>query len=315
MRFTARIMTALAVITTITTVSACGSDLTIPSDSGTGSSDERSAATVVDSALGAGRGGSRIEVKLFPGELVAREVHLEADDDEEKIVSNVTAIDPEQGTISLELGGLTVSYGTGTRFRTETESHESRGVWEASVQSELAAGRRPLIEARRSPSGSPQAPGDPTFVAADLRLEGDGDEPEIEIRVDEDNLESVSGNSLAVLRVLGLPIEINGRTQLGEDDGADGNDDDRPAGVSVEFEMRVAAVDASAGTLTLASGTVVLVTAATSISAEGDLLTLESTAGAVAAGRPVRAEGRGTVESAGPPTVILATSLKVELDD
>ena len=50
--------------------------------------------------------------------------------------------------------------------------------------------------------------------------------------MDDDNLESVSGGSLAVLRVLGLPIEVNGRTQLGEDNGQgdddggnDGNDD------------------------------------------------------------------------------------------
>ena len=49
------------------------------------------------------------------------------------------------------------------------------------------------------------------------------DEPKIEIYVDDDNLESVSGNSIAVLRVLGLTIEVNGRTQLGEDDDDSGN--------------------------------------------------------------------------------------------
>jgi hypothetical protein len=57
------------------------------------------------------------------------------------------------------------------------------------------------------------------------------------------------------------------------------------------------------------------VTAGTAISAEGDLLTLESTAAAVAQGRPVRAEGRGAVESPGSPTVIVASSLKIEVDD
>jgi hypothetical protein len=308
MRPTARIIATVAAILTTTAASACSSDLTAPSDSGSGTPTQRSAVMVLDSTLSTGSG--RIEIELVPGQLVAREVHVEADDDEEKLVSNVTAIDPGQGTISLELGGLAISYGAATRFRTETESNESRGTWEAAVQSELAAGRQPLIEARRNPPGSPQAPNDPTFVAADLRLENEADEPKIEIYVDEDNLESVSGSSLAVIRVLGLAIEVNDRTELGNDDGAG-----QPAGSSVEFEMSVTSVDAAAGTLTLSSGTVVRVLSASSISLEGDLFTLESTADAVAAGRPVRAEGRGTVESAGPPVVIAATSLKIEVDD
>ena len=223
MRFTTSITTALAVIVT-TSTSACGSDLTVGPESGNPGG--RSAVSVVDSALGTGTG--RIEIELFPGELVAREVHVEADDQEEKIVSSVTALDPVQGTITLELGGLIVSYGGGTRFRTDAESHESRTNWETAVQGELAAGRRPLVEARRNPAGSPQAPDDPTFAAADLRLEGDVDEPKIEIYVDGDNLESISGTSLAVLRVLGLTIEVNGRTRLGPDDhgsGGGGMDD------------------------------------------------------------------------------------------
>ncbi len=169
MRFPIRTITALAAFMTTTALSACSSDLTTPSDPGSGDPAQSSPAAVLDSALGGG--SSRIEIKLFPGELVAREVHLEADDNEEKIVSNVTAID----------------------------------------------------------------------------------EPKIEIHVDSDNFQGVSGGAPAVLRVLGLTIEVNGRT-------------------------------------------------------------LESTADAVTAGRPVRAEGRGTVESAGPPAVISATSLKVEVD-
>ena len=36
----------------------------------------------------------------------------------------------------------------GTRFRTESESHESRETWETQVQGEIAAGRRPLVEVR-----------------------------------------------------------------------------------------------------------------------------------------------------------------------
>jgi hypothetical protein len=306
MRFVTRIFPPLAALAMTTTASAC-SDATSPAGPKDGGL--ASAAAVVDSAIGEG-GVTRIEIELFPGELVAREVHVENDDAEEKIVAAVTAIDPGQGTLSLELGGLTVSYGVGTRFRTESESHAGREAWEARVQSEVAAGRRPLIEARRSPNRAPQSPDDPTFVAADLRLE-EPDEPKIEIYVDRDNLVGGDGVSEAVIRVLGLSITVNDRTRLGpDDDGGAG----QPAG-SVEFEMPVSAVDAVGGTLTLSNGTVVRVTPATTISAEGDLLTLEATANAVGQGRPVRAEGRGTVESAGPPAVIAGSTLKIEVDD
>jgi hypothetical protein len=307
MRFPTRVFTALAAVT-IGTISACSSDATGPSNNPAG--DARTAAVAIDSALGTGT--SRIEIHLVPGELVAREVHVEADDQEEKIVSQVTAIDPAEGTLALDLGGLTISYGAGTRFRTESESHESRSAWEAAVESELAAGRRPLIEARRNPPASPQAPDDPSFTATDLRLENDTDEPRVEIYLDADNLESVSGTS-AVLRVLGLSIAVNGSTRLGDDNGG-GQNGGGQAG-SVEFEMGVSAVDVGSGRLTLSNGTVVVVTSSTVISNEGDLFTLQSTADAVQAGRPVRAEGRGTVETSGPPAVISASSIKIEVDD
>jgi hypothetical protein len=216
MRIPSRAILALAAIITTMSVSACGSDLTTPSDSGSDTPADRSAVPVLDSILGLS--SSRIEIELFPEELVAREVRVDAGADEEKIISSVTTIEPGQGTITLALGGLTISYGTGTRFRTETESQESRGVWEAAVQNQLAAGRRPLVEARRNPPASPQAPDDPTFIAADLRLEDDADQPKVEIHVDDDNLESGSGGSAAVLRVLGLAIQVNGSTQVGGDD-------------------------------------------------------------------------------------------------
>lgn len=308
MRIVNHFIPALSALFTATAAVACSSEARLPSDPE--GSTSTSAVGSVDSAL-AGGDANRIEIELFPGELVAREVHVEADDAEEKIVSGVTAIDPAQGTVTTELGGLIVSYGAATRFRTESESHESRAAWEALVQSEIAAGRRPLIEARRNPAGMPQAPDDPSFTAADLRLEDESDEPKIEIYVDDDNLVS-GGASEVVLRVLGLSITVNDRTRLGpDDDGGAG----QPSGASVEFEMGVASVDAAAGTLTLSNETVVRVTAATAISPEGDLLTLESAAAAVIQGRPVRAEGRGTVESAASPVVIVASSLKIEVDD
>jgi hypothetical protein len=306
MRFVTHFTPSLIALITATAAVACSSEARLPSDPE--GSTSASAVTTVDSAL-AGGGVSRIEIELFPGELVAREVHVEADDAEEKIVSGVTAIDPVQGALTLELGGLIVSYGAATRLRTGSESHESRAAWEALVQSEIAAGRRPLIEARRNPAGT-QAPDDPSFAAADLRLEDESDEPKIEIYVDDDNLVSSSASEV-VLRVLGLSITVNDRTRRGSDDNGGAG---QPSGASVEFEMGVAAVDAAAGTLTLSNETVVRVTAATAISPEGDLLTLEAAA-AVAQGGSVRAEGRGTVESPGSPAVIVASSLKIEVDD
>jgi hypothetical protein len=310
MRFTTRAIAVTAAVLSATAISACNSDLTIPSD-GEGNPTQGSAATALELSVVDGT-ASRVEINLFPDDLVAREIEVETEDDEEKIESRVTAIDPAAGTITLELDGLVVSYHGATRFRTETESQETRTVWEAAVQSELAGGGHPMIEARRNAPGTPQAPDDPSFVAADLRLENEADEPKIEILVDGDNLESGSAGSDAMLHVLGLSIAINGRTQLRDDNG---NDDGNGDAGGLEFEMAVASVDAASGTLTLSDGTVVQVTAETLISAEGDLITLEATASAVAEGRPVRAEGRGTLETAGPPAVITASGLKIEVDD
>lgn len=288
------------------TVSACSADSASPLDPAAGGA---AAAVAVDSALGTA-GTDRIEIKLYPGELVAREVHIENDDAEEKIVSAVNGLDPAAGALALELGGLTVTYGAGTRFRTGSESNASRAAWEAMVAAQIAAGGHPQVEARRNPPGTPQAPDDPTFVAADLRLTSGADEPKIEIYVDQDNLLS-AGDDSAVLRVLGLSITVNTRSRLGPDDSPSPG---QPAG-SIEFQMAVSAVDAAAATLTLSSGTLIRVTPATVISPLGDLFTLESMAGAVGQGRPVRAEGFGAVVSAGPPTVIEAATLKVEVDD
>ena len=79
MRFTICTIAALAAVTSV--VSGCGSDAAGPSNGPGGS--QRTATFAIDSALGLGT--SRIEIHLFPGELVAREAHVEADDLEEKI--------------------------------------------------------------------------------------------------------------------------------------------------------------------------------------------------------------------------------------
>ncbi|MDH5283949.1 MAG: hypothetical protein OEW80_08705, partial [Gemmatimonadota bacterium] len=157
-----------------------------------------------DSALGSGP--ARIEIKLLPGGLVAREVEVEPDDAEEKIVSTVTALDPAAGTITLALGGMTINYGSGTRFRTPSDSRVSRSEWEAAIAAALAGGGTPPVEARRNPGATPQDPGDPSFTALDLRLESQAEEPKIEVYVDSDNLEPVaSPPPVSILRVFNLP--------------------------------------------------------------------------------------------------------------
>ncbi len=261
-----------------------------------------------DSTLGSGT--ARIEIKLVPGGLVAREIDVEPDDAEEKIVSQVTAIDPVAGTITLALGGMTVNYGTGTRFRTPSDSRVSRSAWETAIADAIGAGQQPPIEARRNPGAAAQAPTDPSFTALDLRLEDQTDEPKLEVYVDSDNLETVAAPPpVAILRVFNLPIEITSSTQLSRITPGGGI----PTG-NIEFQASVTAVDVNAGTLTLSGGTVVDVAGLT-FDPTGDLFSLSSVASAVSAGSAVRAEGTGTVTAAGPPVEITATSIKVEVDN
>ena len=146
---------------------------------------------------------------------VAREMNSEPDDAEEKIVSRVTAISPTAGTLTLELGGLVVSYGASTRFRTPVSSNVSRSTWESLINAELDAGRRPSIEARRNQPATPQAPSVTTFAAADLRVTDAISEAKIEVYVDADNLAEVtSPPPLAILTVFGLPGHIVSSTQI-----------------------------------------------------------------------------------------------------
>lgn len=257
-------------------------------------------------------GTARIEIEFtsFTG-LVAREIEVEPDDAEEKIVSRVTAMDATAGTLTLELGGLVTSYGASTRFRTPSNSNVSRSAWEALIAAELSAGRLPSIEARRNQPVTPQAPTVAAFTAADLRLTDAIDDAKIEVYVDADNFEDVaSPPPLAILRVLGLPVEIVSSTRIQRIlNGAPS------PGANVQFEAQVISVDASAATMTLSDGTVVQTTAGTTFDPEGDLLTLSAAAAAVASGDFVRVEGIGTVQSAGPPRTVAATFVKIEVDD
>jgi hypothetical protein len=253
-------------------------------------------------------GPTRIELQLQAGSpLVAREVEVEPDDAEERLVAKVTAIDATAGTVTLDLDGLVVHYGIGTRFRTPSNSHVSQSDWVAAIETALGANQTPQIEARRANPATPQAPDDPSFTANDLRLSDQNENRQIEIYVDGDNFTTTP---TPVLTVLGLSIGIAEDTDLHErhDDGSP-----NPPSGTVEFEDTVVSVDVVAGSMTLKNGTVVTVTAA-NFDPIGDLFTLQSTADALTAGGVVRVEGIGTVTSAGPPQVIDATLIKVEVD-
>jgi len=90
--------------------------------------------------------------------------------------------------------------------------------------------------------------------------------------------------------------------------GQQGNPQQRPPR-AVEREGAVASVDTAAGTLTLAGGQKITVNAQTQWNRRGDLVSLQQVADAVAAGKPTRAEARGTLQSG----VLLAQTIKAEV--
>jgi hypothetical protein len=159
---------------------------------------------------------ARIEVAFTSlAGLVAREIKVEPDDAEEKIVSRVIDIDPNAGTLTLELGTLVVNYDASTRFRTPVNGNAFRATWESAIIADLEDGLRPSIEARRTPLSTPQAPNIGAFFAADLRITQVIAEAKIEVYVDADNFAEVpSPPPLAILTVFGRPVEITRSTRL-----------------------------------------------------------------------------------------------------
>src|SRR5437773_5680702 len=129
-------------------------------------------------------GPARVVVGVIPGTLVARRVEIETTDElarPEEIRSRISAISAtaDQGTVTLELGGLQVGFNASTQFRPdEGDSDEHAALMSdgggmtlaefvAHVQADLAAGRHPAVKARRAPPATPHAPGDATFLATE----------------------------------------------------------------------------------------------------------------------------------------------------
>jgi hypothetical protein len=96
----------------------------------------------------------------------------------------------------------------------------------------------------------------------------------------------------------------------GDDHGGRGRGQQQRPPRAAEREGAVTAVDAGAGTLTLAGGQKIAVNGQTQWNRRGDLFTLQQVADAVAAGKPTRAEARGTLQAG----VLLAQTLKTEVD-
>jgi hypothetical protein len=165
------------------------------------------------------------------------------------------------------------------------------------------------------------ANGTVVLVTSETRIEQHGDDGcDDGDHDDDEKLGSLA--DVAAALAAGLPVEAEGEGSVQSTDPLtivareiefeveNENDDDGP-GQGAEFEASVTAVDVAGGAVTLAGGRVVLVTASTVIDGDGDLLTLQAVSDAVAAGRPVRAEGHGATEAAG----FVAGTIEFEVDD
>jgi hypothetical protein len=298
-------------------LSACNDDTTGPSTgpgSGTTQFSQEITVTQLQDELAAGV--TRVEIELLPGSLTAREVEVKGSDelnDEEEIESRIKAIDPA-GSVTLELGDLVVGFTSSTRFRSE-EGDLTEAEFVQRVQDALAAGSMPPVEAERDPPAQPQDPTDATFIADELKLDDESDDPEIEMNVDEDNIidPGVGGcdaGALACMQVLDLVIAIEaGVTEIErETDEAQGD---------IEFEGMVSEVNETDGTVTLMGGDVISIVAGTEIDSDDDsdeLGSLAEVAQALSNGMMVEAEGEGVLESTN-PRMIVAIEIEFEIED
>jgi hypothetical protein len=269
---------------------------------------------------GASSSPLRVEVKLFSGPppLVARELEVEEPAEvshDERIESRVLEIrrGAEGATLVLDLGGLEVEVGSGTRIR--DEGGAGNLALDAALdrlQSALDSGRHPAVEAKRTPPTVPQSPSDPSFFATKLRLNDESSNPELELNVDGDNFDLANATSgWGTLTVLGLDIELDvagGRTELERKT--------EEASGEVEFEGIVTVADPGAGSVSLAGGLEIRIVEGTEIEmgSNGDnhLRSVAAVAEAVAAGRAVEAEGEGVEEV---PGVLIATKVEFEVED
>ena len=317
---------SLAAVLVVLAATACDHASTNP---GSGSIQFSRSISLPDAQSLLQTGPARVDVGLIPGTLVARRVAIETTDElarPEEVRSRINAISAtaDQGTVTLELGGLKVGFNSSTQFRPDdgdSHEHDARMLdgggttladFVARVQADLAAGRHPAVKARRAPPATPQAPGDATFLATELRRDQDNEHPRISLNVTGANLvTSPTSPPDAVLKLLGMSIELrvsDGTTRLqAQNPEVEGERD---------FEGMVRSVDQTANTVTLADGTVIHIVSGTEVDArEGDddehLASLTEVQAALAASRAVKAEGEGLVTAASPLTL---DAVKIEFE-
>jgi len=255
-------------------------------------------------------GAARVELELIGDGLVARRVALtqsEAKHEEEEIESRVTGVEVigNDGILTLMLGELRVTFDPETYFRVGDDEMGFEAFVDR-VQGILAEGHEPWVKAWRPAPEQPQAPDVSSFHARGIKVMEDGEEPEIEINIDVDNLavngDRQDGEPDGWINVLGLAVELrvsDGVTELVNKD-ADISD-------KVEFEGHVFSVDVTAGTFTFTDGTVVQVVDATEILETGkdvELLSLEAVHAALEEGLDVVTWGCGELESVEPRSIV-----------
>jgi len=260
-------------------------------------------------------GAARVGVELIGDGNVAHHVvlgHAEEKHEEEEIESRIVDMEivGEDGVLTLMLGGLQVTFDPETHFK----AGDTEMGWDGfidHVEGILAEGYEPWVKAWRPAPEQPQAPDNPAFHARGLRIMEEGEEQEIDVNVDADNLALNSsredGEPDGWINVLGLSIELrvsDGITEIGTQD-VDLYDDG-------EFEGVVLSVDPEGGTFTFTDGTLVKVTDETMIletEFDTQLLDLWAVDAALEAGHKVVAWGGGELEGK-EPCVILALELR-----
>src|SRR2546425_810334 len=270
-------------------------------------------------------GPARVDVRVMPGGLIARRVEIKGADEitrPEEIRSRVTAISVsgDRGTVTLALGGLQIGFNASTTFRPDDGKGEDGGSmaladFVARIQAELAAGGHPAVKAQRNPPTQPQAPGDAAFMSSRLKLDHEADHPVIKLNITADNLiTNQTPPPDGWLKVLGLMIELRVTTDDTKLRAEMPDVEDEH-----EFEGFVQSVDATAGTVTLKSGTIIRIVAGTEIEGkEGEggehLASLADVQAALTAGKTAKAEGEGLVTVA-PPLTIDAIEIEFAVEE
>jgi hypothetical protein len=260
-------------------------------------------------------GPTRVEVRVIPGTLIARRVELEESREmtrPEEVRSRVTAVTTgtDTATFTLEVGGLQIAANGATTIRhgdrdgDAAQSAARLADFVALVQADIAAGHNPTLTASRQPPTTPQGPDDGGFLAADLKLNEGNSHSVIKLNIAAANLvTNPTPPPDGFLKVLGVSLELrlsDGTTKLKQENP-------ELEGVR-EFEGLVQSVDLTAQTVTLKDGTIIRIVAGTEFDAregEGDdhVTGLPAVQDALTAGKTVRAEGRGLVDSANPLTL------------